>query len=158
MSPQGERFNQKIAREFASLPEIIIVSGRYEGIDQRIIDSEVSREISLGDYVVSGGEIPAMMIVDAVTRLLPDVLGDDDSSTDESFENDLLEYPQYTRPEMVDGYSVPKVLLSGDHKAIKKWRTQQSLTRTSEKRPDMLNKSNKDQEKIINKNKQRYKD
>ena len=112
----------------------------------------------MGDYVVSGGEIPAMMIVDAVTRLLPDVLGDDDSSTDESFENDLLEYPQYTRPEMVDGYSVPKVLLSGDHKAIKKWRTQQSLTRTSEKRPDMLNKSNKDQEKIINKNKQRYKD
>ena len=118
----------------------------------------LTREISLGDYVVSGGEIPAMMIVDAVTRLLPDVLGDDDSSTDESFESDLLEYPQYTRPEMVDGYSVPKVLLSGDHKAIKKWRTQQSLIRTSEKRPDMLNKSNKDQEKIINKNKQRYKD
>ena len=158
MSPQGECFNQKIAREFAELPELLIVSGRYEGIDQRIIDSEISKEISLGDYIVSGGEIPAMMTIDAIIRLLPDVLGDDHSSIDESFENNLLEYPQYTRPEEVDGYFVPKVLLSGDHEAIKEWRIQQSLIRTYEKRPDLLDKLNKDQEKIINKNKQRNKD
>jgi len=151
LSPQGKRFDQKIAKRFSLLPELILVSGRYEGIDQRLIDQHINEEISLGDFVLSGGEVAAMSIIDAIIRLLPGSLGDDSSSLEESFEGNLLEYPQYTRPEEIDGLKCPDVLLSGDHKAIKAWREEQSLLRTYEKRPDLLGEMTEDQEIIINK-------
>jgi|TARA_B110000914_G_C15521598_1_gene477538 tRNA (guanine37-N1)-methyltransferase len=158
MSPQGRRFDQKVARRFSKLPAMILVAGRYEGVDERFIENHVDEEISMGDFILSGGEIAAMAIIDSVVRLLPGALGDDASSVDESFENNLLEYPHYTRPEEVEGHSVPEVLLSGNHEAIKLWRSEQSLIRTYKKRPDLLDELTEQQEIILNKYKQLIKD
>ena len=122
MSPQGEPFDQAAARRLAKLPGIILLAGRYEGLDERLIEAVIDEEISLGDFVLSGGEIAAMAVIDAVARLLPGVLGDDESAVQESFSDGLLDHPHYTRPEVIDGRQVPEVLLSGDHARIDRWR------------------------------------
>ncbi|MFH1830200.1 MAG: tRNA (guanosine(37)-N1)-methyltransferase TrmD [Pseudomonadota bacterium] len=140
LTPQGEPFTHKIAREFSKRDQIILICGRYEGIDERVRERVCDREISLGDFVLSGGEIPAMAVIDAVTRLLPGVLGNDESINDESFESGLLEYPQYTRPEEFRGMKVPEVLKSGDHARINRWRRNQALLRTRQRRPDLFEK------------------
>ncbi|OGR25745.1 MAG: tRNA (guanosine(37)-N1)-methyltransferase TrmD [Desulfuromonadaceae bacterium GWB2_53_15] len=137
-SPQGRRFTHKIADELAARDGLIIICGRYEGIDERIRDLYVEDDISLGDYVISGGEIAAMVIVDAVTRLVPGVLGSDESATTDSFCDGLLEYPQYTRPPEFKGLKVPDILLSGNHELIRKWRRNESLRKTRTLRPDLL--------------------
>lgn len=138
MSPQGEPFVQKRAGELAGFDQLIIVCGRYEGVDERFIELFVDSEISVGDYVTSGGEIPAMVICDAVIRLVPGVLGNSESVETESHADGLLEYPQYTRPAEFNGLKVPEVLLAGNHKEIKNWRKEQSLKRTALRRPDLL--------------------
>jgi tRNA (guanine37-N1)-methyltransferase len=138
MSPSGRQFNQAIARELAKLDDLLIVTGHYEGFDERIRQELADDELSIGDYVLTNGALPAMVVVDAVTRLLPGVLGDDDSSKDESFSNGLLEYPQWTRPAAFRGMKVPEVLLSGNHAEIAKWRTEQAKLRTKEQRPDLI--------------------
>lgn len=141
LAPEGEPFSQRLARELAGFDQLILVCGRYEGIDERARTLIADREISIGDYVVSGGEIPAMVIVDAVVRLLPGALGNQESAGQESFEQGLLEYPQYTRPEAFQGQRVPEILLSGNHAKIAKWRRKQMLMRTKERRPDLLKKT-----------------
>ena len=141
LAPEGEPFSQRLARELAGFDQLILVCGRYEGIDERARSLIADREISIGDYVVSGGEIPAMVIVDAVVRLLPGALGNQESAGQESFEQGLLEYPQYTRPEAFQGQRVPEILLSGNHAKIAKWRRKQMLMRTKERRPDLLKKT-----------------
>lgn len=138
MSPQGEVFNQQTAIRFSKIPNIAILCGHYEGVDQRILDEIVDEEISIGDFVLTGGELPAVMIADAVTRLLPGVLSNEDCFRDESHYSGLLEYPQYTRPPEFMGRMVPQVLLSGHAANIAKWRRRQALLRTLERRPDML--------------------
>lgn len=138
MSPQGRVLNQDTVREFAERDGLILVAGRYEGIDERLIEMEVDEEWSIGDYVLSGGELAAMVVVDSVTRLLPGVLGDEDSAQQDSFMGGLLDCPHYTRPEDYEGRKVPPVLLGGHHGEIAKWRRQQSLIRTFQKRPDLL--------------------
>jgi len=138
LSPRGERFTQPMARELASLDGFILLCGRYEGIDQRVVDHLVDREISIGDYVLSGGEPAAIVIMDAVVRLLPGVLGDEASTLEESFSEDLLEYPHYTRPGAYRGFKVPGVLLSGNHEAIRQWRAEQSVKVTNSRRPDLV--------------------
>lgn len=138
LSPQGKIFNQKTAYKLSMENDIILLCGHYEGIDQRIIDEIVTDEISVGDYILTGGEIPAMILIDSIARLIPNVLGKTESFCNESFENNLLEYPQYTRPEIFNGRSVPKILLSGNHNEIKKWRLKQSFINTVVKRPDLL--------------------
>lgn len=138
LTPQGAVFNQAKAKRYASLPGLILLAGRYEGIDERIIDSQVDEELSLGDFVLSGGEIAAMAVVDAVVRLLPGVLGDDASAEQDSFMDGLLDYPHYTRPEETEGQRVPEVLLSGDHAKIAAWRYQQALGRSFVRRPDLI--------------------
>ncbi len=138
MSPQGRRFDQPLAREAAQRPGLILVAGRYEGIDERLVELEIDEEWSIGDYVLSGGETAAMVVVDAVTRLLPGVLGHQDSAEQDSFSVGLLDCPHYTRPENYQGLQVPPVLLSGDHAAIRRWRLKQSLGRTWLRRPDLL--------------------
>ena len=138
LSPAGRSFNQAIARELAQLPDILLVSGHYEGFDERIREHLADDELSIGDYVLTNGSLPAMVVVDAVTRLLPGVLGDDESSHEESFSHGLLEYPQYTRPAEFRGMKVPEVLLSGNHAQIAKWRAEQAAQRTKERRPDLL--------------------
>ncbi len=135
-TPQGKTYKQEIAQELSEESDLIIVCGHYEGWDERIREY-VDMEISIGDYVLTGGEIPSMVIVDSVTRLLPGVLGDDKSSVEESFSNNKLEYPQYTRPEKYDYKSVPEILLSGHHAKIDKWREEKSRERTKERRPDL---------------------
>jgi tRNA (guanine37-N1)-methyltransferase len=140
LSPQGAVFDQARAREFASLPGIILVAGRYEGIDERLIEAEVDQELSIGDFVLSGGEIAAMAVIDAVVRLIPGVLGDDESAAQDSFMSGLLDHPHYTRPEAVRGMAVPEVLLSGDHASIAKWRFKQALGRSFMRRPDLVAK------------------
>ncbi|MCH9693915.1 MAG: tRNA (guanosine(37)-N1)-methyltransferase TrmD [Gammaproteobacteria bacterium] len=140
LSPQGKVFDQDVANRLAGLPGMILVAGRYEGVDERLIESHVDEELSLGDFVLSGGEIAAMAVIDAVVRLLPGVLGDDESATQDSFMEGLLDCPHYTRPEEIEGVAVPEVLLSGDHKAIARWRYQQALGRSFERRPDLLEK------------------
>ena len=141
LSPQGEQYTQKHAEQFLQDNEIIIVSGRYEGFDERVIGlTENSVEISIGDYVLSGGEIATSVIVDSISRLIPGVLGDEQSAAQDSFTSGLLDHPHYTRPEIIRDKEVPKVLLSGDHKAIKRWRLKQSIVRTFKKRPDLLKK------------------
>ena len=138
LSPQGQVFDQAAARRLADLPGMILLSGRYEGIDERLIESEVDEELSLGDFVLSGGEIAAMAVIDAVVRLLPGVLGDDKSAEQDSFMDGLLDHPHYTRPEEVAGQRVPDVLLSGDHARIARWRYQQALGRSYLRRPDLV--------------------
>lgn len=138
LSPQGRRLDQRGVHELAALPRLILVAGRYEGIDERLVETEVDQEWSIGDFVLSGGELAAMVIIDAVTRLLPGALGDEGSAQQDSFADGLLDYPHYTRPEVIDGLRVPEVLLGGDHRAIERWRRKQALGRTWLRRPDLL--------------------
>ncbi len=138
LSPQGRPFTQSRARELAGLDRFMLIAGRYEGIDERFIEAEVDEELSLGDYVLSGGELPALVVIDAVTRLLPGALGDAESAQADSFMDGLLEYPHYTRPEVVDAQAVPPVLTGGDHAAIDRWRRKQALGRTWLRRPELL--------------------
>jgi tRNA (guanine37-N1)-methyltransferase len=138
LSAQGEPFGQAQAQELAGLPGMLLIAGRYEGVDERVIELGTDRELSVGDYVLSGGELPALTVIDAVARLLPGVLGDERSSVEESFTQGLLDWPHYTRPEMFEGQAVPAVLLSGDHADIRRWRLEQALARTAERRPDLL--------------------
>jgi len=138
LTPQGRPFRQADAVRLAALPGFVLVAGRYEGIDERVIDSEVDEELSLGDFVLSGGEIAAMAVIDAVARLLPGVLGDADSAQQDSFMAGLLDYPHYTRPEEIEGRRVPPVLLSGDHAEIARWRRKQALGRSYVRRPDLV--------------------
>ncbi len=138
LSPQGRRLDQQAVREFADSDGLILIAGRYEGIDERLIAAEIDEEWSLGDYVLNGGELAALVIVEATARLLPGVLGDDESAREDSFTEDLLDYPHYTRPQTIDGLEVPAVLLSGDHAAIRRWRHKQALGRTYRRRPDLL--------------------
>ena len=137
-SPAGRPFRQEIARELAAEEHLLLICGSYEGFDERVRECLADDELSIGDYVLTNGALPAMVIIDAVTRLLPGVLGDDESSVDESFSDGLLEYPQYTRPAEFRGMSVPEVLLSGDHAAIERWRREQARMRTGQRRPDLL--------------------
>ena len=138
LSPHGRVFDQAVAREYAALPGLLLVAGRYEGIDERVLRMEADETLTVGDYVLSGGELPAMLVVDAVARLVPGVLGDEHSAVEDSFSNGLLDCPHYTRPEEVEGMRVPAVLLSGDHGAIRRWRLKQSLGRTWALRPELL--------------------
>ena len=138
LSPQGRRLDQSCARSLAQREGTILIAGRYEGIDERIISRHVDEEWSIGDYVLSGGELPALVLMDAVIRLLPGVLGGADSAEQDSYTDGLLDYPHYTRPEVYDGEAVPSVLLGGNHEAIRRWRLQQSLGRTWMRRPDLL--------------------
>lgn len=138
LSPQGRKFDQQGAAELTTQESLIFVCGRYEGVDERLIEAEVDEEWSLGDFVLSGGELPAMVMVDAVARLVPGVLGDQASAEEDSFSEGLLDCPHYTRPEVLDGVGVPPVLMSGNHEQIRKWRLKQQLGRTYERRPDLL--------------------
>ena len=137
LSPAGRQFNQAIARELARQTHLLFVCGSYEGFDERVREALADDELSIGDYVLTNGALPAMVIIDSVTRLLPGVLGDDESSRDESFSHGLLEYPHYTRPAEFRGLKVPEVLLSGHHAEIEKWRQEQAKQRTRERRPDL---------------------
>lgn len=137
LSPQGQRLTQARAASLSMEVALVLVAGRYEGIDERVIESAVDEEISIGDYVLSGGELPAMVLMDAVIRLLPGALGHGDSAAQDSFSDGLLDCPHYTRPEMFEGRSVPEVLMSGDHDKIRRWRLEQSRQRTRERRPDL---------------------
>ena len=141
LTPQGRVFTQRIAEEFAAQERIALVCGRYEGVDERIRTHLVSDEISIGDYVLTGGELPALILIDAVSRLIPGVLGDPTGAEDDSHSMGLLEYPHYTRPPEFRGWQVPEVLLSGDHGRIEKWRREQALIRTLRRRPDILEKA-----------------
>ena len=140
MTPQGSIFTQSKARELAQEEDLIILCGHYEGIDERVLEEIVTDEISIGDYVLTGGELPAMVVIDTVSRLIPGVLGNGVSADTDSFMNGLLEYPQYSRPEVWMGKAVPAVLLSGDHAKVDRWRKEQSLQRTKERRPDLYEK------------------
>jgi len=142
MTPQGETFNQKIASELAEKKQIVIICGRYEGVDERIRKYLADREISIGDFILTGGELSALVLIDAVSRLIPGVLGNIESTCSESFTNGLLEYPQYTRPADYKGWLVPDVLVSGNHAEIELWRRCESLQRTYKRRPDLLKKIN----------------
>ena len=139
-SPQGEKYNQSIAEELIEKKHLLIVCGHYEGVDERIRSNLIDREISIGDYILTSGNLPAMVIVDSIVRLLPGVLGDDNSSKDESFSNGLLEYPQYTKPADYKGMKVPDVLLSGNHGLIREWKKEQAICRTKSRRPDLYEK------------------
>ncbi|RHG14707.1 tRNA (guanosine(37)-N1)-methyltransferase TrmD [Tyzzerella nexilis] len=141
LSPQGQTFSQSMAEEFAQEEELIFLCGHYEGIDERVLEEIVTDYVSIGDYVLTGGELPAMVMIDAVSRLIPGVLHNDTSAEFESFQDNLLEYPQYTRPEEWHGKKVPEILLSGHHANIEKWRREQSVIRTAERRPDLLEKA-----------------
>lgn len=138
LSPQGKTLTQAKLQELKEHRSLILIAGRYEGIDERVIANDVDEELSIGDYVVSGGELPAMIIIDALTRLLPNALGDEESALQDSFMNGLLDYPHYTRPEAVENLQVPAVLLEGNHAAIQRWRLKQSLGRTWLRRPDLI--------------------
>jgi tRNA (guanine37-N1)-methyltransferase len=151
LSPQGKVLNQVAVNGFASQQSLILIAGRYEGIDERLIQMEVDEEWSIGDYVLSGGELPAMVLIDALIRQIPGALGHQDSADQDSFANGLLDCPHYTRPEQQDGRQVPEVLLSGDHERIRRWRLQQSLVRTQQRRPDLLDRLelNKEQQALL---------
>ena len=138
LSPQGRKLDQHGLAELARLPQLILVCGRYEGVDERLIAAEIDEEWSIGDYVLSGGELAAMVMIDGITRLLPEALGHEESAVQDSFVEGLLDHPQFTRPEEIDGMAVPDVLLSGDHQAIARWRLKQALGRTWLRRPDLL--------------------
>ena len=137
MTPQGYTFNQKMAQDFAKEDDLVILCGHYEGIDERVLEEIVTDYVSIGDYVLTGGELPAMVVIDTVSRLVPGVLHNSESAETESFENGLLEYPQYTRPEVFEGKKVPDVLLSGHHANVEKWRLEKSIERTKKYRPDL---------------------
>jgi tRNA (guanine37-N1)-methyltransferase len=141
LSPAGKKLNQVILKELSALENIILICGRYEGVDERIKELVVDMEVSIGDYILTGGEIPAMVIIDGVARLLAGIVGKKESLINESFENGLLDYPQYTRPETYKGLRVPEVLLNGDHKEIKKWRKEKSFELTKKLRPDLFDKN-----------------
>jgi tRNA (guanine37-N1)-methyltransferase len=138
LSAQGEPFGERVARELAAVPGMLLVAGRYEGIDERVIEIGIDRELSVGDYVLSGGELPALTVIDAVARLLPGALGDERSSEEDSFGQGLLDWPHYTRPEVFEGRPVPPVLLSGDHAGIGRWRLKSAVERTWRRRPDLI--------------------
>jgi tRNA (guanine37-N1)-methyltransferase len=138
LSPQGQRLDHALVTELASLSQLVLVAGRYEGVDERLLEAEVDMEVSIGDYVLSGGELAAMVVLDAVSRQLPGVLGHEDSAQQDSFADGLLDCPHYTRPEEYQGRKVPEVLLSGNHERIRRWRLKQALARTLERRPDLL--------------------
>lgn len=140
LSPQGKRFNQHSAVTLSEKKSVILLAGRYEGIDERIIEKYIDEEWSIGDYVLSGGEIPAMAMIDTITRLLPGAVGDENSIQEDSLTSGLLKYPQYTRPELFEGSKVPDVLLSGNHEQIRRWRLKKSLGKTWQRRPDLLDK------------------
>lgn len=142
MTPQGRVFNQSIAQELAKEEDLVFLCGHYEGIDERALELIVTDYLSVGDYVLTGGELPAMVMIDCISRLVPGVLHNDVSADIESFHDNLLEYPQYTRPEVYEGKKVPEVLLSGHHKNIETWRREQSIKRTLERRPDLLSEAN----------------
>ena len=144
-SPAGRQFKQEIAKQMSNEEHLILVCGSFEGFDERVREHLANDEISIGDYVLTNGALPAMVIIDAITRLLPGVLGDDESSQDESFSEGLLEYPQYTRPAEFKGMKVPEVLLSGNHAAIEQWRQEQAKLRTEQRRPDLLQEDNLNQ-------------
>lgn len=146
LTPQGRVFDQPTARRYATLPGLALLAGRYEGVDERLLEAQVDEELSLGDFVLSGGEVAAMAVIDAVVRLLPGVLGDESSAAQDSFMDGLLDFPHYTRPECVDGRRVPEVLLSGDHAAIERWRRKQALARSYLRRPDLLQEADLDEE------------
>jgi tRNA (guanine37-N1)-methyltransferase len=154
LTPQGRVFDQSVAQELSQHPHLAVICGRYEGFDERIREHLVTDEISIGDFVLTGGELPALILIDAVARLLPDVLGDPTGAQDDSHAMGLLEYPHYTRPPEFRGWKVPDVLLSGDHAKINKWRREQALLRTLKKRPDMLEKAELTEEdkKFLEKN------
>ena len=160
LTPQGRVFTQRVAEELSRYERIALLCGRYEGVDERIREHLVTDEISIGDYVLTGGELPALIVIDAVSRLLPGVLGDPTGAEDDSHSMGLLEYPHYTRPPDFRGWKVPDVLLSGDHAKIEKWRREQALTRTFDKRPDMLEKAelNKEDKKIVERLKSQIQD
>ena len=141
LSPQGQTFSQGMAEEFAKEEELIFLCGHYEGIDERVLEEIVTDYVSIGDYVLTGGELPAMVMIDAISRLIPGVLHNDVSAEFESFQDNLLEYPQYTRPEEWHGKKVPEILLSGHHANVEKWRREQSIIRTAQRRPDLLEKA-----------------
>jgi tRNA (guanine37-N1)-methyltransferase len=149
LSPQGKLLNQKAIEKFSHEEELILLMGRYEGIDERVIENDIDEEWSIGDYVLSGGELAAMIMIDAITRLLPGALGDETSSLQESFSENLLDFPHYTRPEEIDHQKVPEVLLNGHHAEITRWRLQQSLGKTWGKRPDLLKDHSLNPEEII---------
>lgn len=138
LSPQGRTFTQRIAEELVQLPRLALLCGRYEGIDERVVSHLVTDQISIGDFVLSGGELPALMMIDAISRLIPGVLGDPDGPWDDSYASGLLEYPHYTRPPEFRGWAVPEILLSGNHGKIERWRREQALLRTWQRRPDLL--------------------
>ncbi len=138
LSPQGQRLDQAVVRQFTELRHLILLAGRYEGIDERIVEGHVDEEWSIGDYVLSGGELAALVCIDAMVRLLPGALGDEESALQDSFMDGLLDYPHYSRPEIVDGRAVPGVLLGGNHAEIERWRIKQSLGRTWQRRPDLF--------------------
>jgi len=146
LSPGGRPFDQEKAWELSRLPSLTLICGRYEGIDERVRLHFVDEEISIGDYILTGGEIPAMVLVEAISRLVPGVLGDPESTVEESFAGDLLEYPQYTRPRDYQGFKVPEILISGDHKKIRDWQKAEAVKKTARVRPDLL-KKNKQQDK-----------
>lgn len=139
LSPQGQQLKHKDIKRLSKLDHLVLLCGRYEGIDERLIEQIVDEEWSVGDYVLSGGELPAMVLIDAMVRLIPGALGDNDSAINDSFYNGILDHPHYTRPEEIDGISIPQVLKSGNHKKIDDWRKRQALTRTLKRRPDLLN-------------------
>jgi tRNA (guanine37-N1)-methyltransferase len=141
LSAQGEVLSQKLAQELAALPGFMLVAGRYEGLDERVIDLGIDREVSIGDYVLSGGELPALVLIDAVARLIPGALGDERSSVEESHAAGLLDWPHYTRPEVFEGRAVPPVLSSGNHANIAKWRLKEAVARTWQRRPDLIVKN-----------------
>ncbi|WP_052891162.1 tRNA (guanosine(37)-N1)-methyltransferase TrmD [Thermogemmatispora carboxidivorans] len=152
LTPQGRLFDQQIARELAREPRLSLICGHYEGVDERVAEHLATDELSIGDYVLTGGELPAMVIVDAVARLIPGVLGDDTSTHEESHSDSLLEYPQYTRPPEFRGWRVPEILLSGNHAQIARWRRKEALRRTKRRRPDLfarLDLSSKDDQKLL---------
>lgn len=142
LTPQGKVFNQQMAREFAKEEHLVFLCGHYEGVDERVLEEIVTDEVSIGDYVLTGGELPAMVMIDAISRMVPEVLNNEDSAEFDSFHDNLLEYPQYSRPETWNGKQVPPILLSGHHANVEKWRREQSIIRTLERRPDLLKDAN----------------
>lgn len=149
MTPQGKTFNQKMAQDLSKEEDLIILCGHYEGIDERVIEEIVTDEISIGDFILTGGELPAMILIDSISRLVPSVLGKEESFLNESFSDNLLEYPNYTRPFIFNDKKVPEILLSGNHKKIEEWKKQQALIRTYKKRPDLLEKYNMTNKEVM---------